>query len=242
MSEDGSTRINGFFSTSLCDLTPVSARHAACVLYSPISHDPEVTRHCASVLSDIELQRADRFVTEYDKTQFIQRRAFRRYCGAKALGASLSLSRVVFKETENRRPYLFNLPNLWFSFSSCRFGFLGAWSPTHGVGVDIEDQTRNMEAIELAHRFFSRGEASAVERASNMERLRTFLQFWCLKEAALKSIGEGLPYGLDAFEFKLGPNLRVVHAPSEHGGLKQFNAHVIEVTGCSAALVFRSLV
>ena len=242
MSGDDSNRINSLFSASLCDLTPVSARHVACVLYSPIYHDPEVTRHCASVLSDIELQRADRFVTEYDKAQFIQRRAFRRYCGAKALGASVSLSQVVFTETENRRPYLFNLPNFWFSFSSCRFGFLGAWSSSHGIGVDIEDQTRNMEAIELAHRFFSRAEANAVERAHNMECLRIFLQFWCLKEAALKSIGEGLPYGLDAFEFELDPNLRVIHAPAEHGGLKQFNAHVIEVTDCSAALVFRSLV
>jgi 4'-phosphopantetheinyl transferase len=57
----------------------------------------------------------------------------------------------------------------------------------------------------------------------------------------LKSIGEGLPFGLDAFEFELDPYLRVVHAPPDHGGPEQFDAHVIEGTDGCAALVTRSL-
>jgi 4'-phosphopantetheinyl transferase len=242
MTRDDSNRINDFFARSSRDLTPASARHAACVLYTPVSRDPEVSSQCASVLSDTELQRAKRFVTEYHKAQFKQRRAFRRFCGATALGASRPLSRIVFEKTEHGRPYLSDLPDLWFSFSSCRFGFLGAWSSTHGIGVDLEDETRNLEALELAHRFFSGAEANAVERVGGLERLRTFLKFWSLKEAALKSIGQGLPFGLDAFEFELDPHLRVVHAPPDHGGPEQFDAHVIEGTDNScAALVTRSL-
>ena len=73
------------------------------------------------------------------------------------------------------------------------------------------------------------------------DRRQAFFQFWSLKEAALKSIGEGLPFGLDAFEFELDPNLRVVHAPPDHGGPEQFGAHVIEGTDGCAALVIRSL-
>jgi 4'-phosphopantetheinyl transferase len=129
------------------------------------------------------------------------------------------------------------LPDFCFSFSSCRFGFLGAWSSTHGIGVDIEDQTRNLEAAELAQRFFADAEAKAVEGAGGLSRTRTFFQLWTLKEAALKSIGEGLPFGLDAFEFELAPNLRVVHAPRGHGGPERFNAHVIEGADSCAALV-----
>ena len=241
MTRYDSDRINDLFAGSSRDLTPASARHAAYVLYAPVSCDPEVSRLCASVLSDTELQKADRFVNDLDKAQFKQRRAFRRFCGATALGWSQPLSQIVFDETENGRPYLSDLPDFWFSFSSCRFGFLGAWSSTHGVGVDIEDQTRNLEAAELAHRFFSGAEANAVERVDGLERLRTFFQFWCLKEAALKSIGEGLPFGLDAFKFELDPNLRVVHAPPDHCGPEQFHAHVIEGTDGCAALVTRSL-
>ena len=241
MTIDDSDRINDLFAAGSRDLTPVSARNAAYVLYTPVSRDPEVSRCCASVLSDTELRRADRFVTEHDKALFKQRRAFRRFCGALVLGSSRPLSQIVFEETENGRPHLSDLPDVWFSFSSCRFGFLGAWSSTHGIGVDLEDQTRNIEAVELAQRFFSGAEANAVEGVVGLKRLRTFSQFWSLKEAALKSIGEGLPLGLDAFEFELGPNLRVVHAPPDHGGPEQFDAHVIEGTDGCAALVTRGL-
>jgi phosphopantetheinyl transferase len=241
MTRDRSDRINDLFAAGLRDLTPASARHAAHVLYAPVSPDPEASRHCASALSDSELQRADRFAAEHDSALFKQRRAFRRFCGATMLGSARPLSQVEFEETENGRPYLADRPDVWFSFSSCRFGFLGAWSSTHGIGVDLEDQTENLEAAELARRFFSEAEANAVEGVGGRVRLRIFLQLWSLKEAALKSIGEGLPFGLDAFDFELDPNPRVVHAPPEHGGPERFDAHVIEGTDGCAALVIRSL-
>jgi len=149
------------------------------------------------------------------------------------------MSRINFAEKENGRPYILNLPNLWFSFSSSRFGFLGAWSSTHAIGVDLEDKTRNVEPEELAQHFFSEAEAKAVESAGGQARLRTFFQLWCLKEAALKSIGEGLPFGLDAFEFELSPEMRVVRAPRDFGR-EQFDAHVIEGVDSCAALVIRT--
>ena len=241
MGSDQSDRVMNHFVTNSRVLTPASARHVVHVLYAPVSRDPGVIRHCASVLSHTELKRADRFTCKDEQAHFKQRRAFRRFCGATALGSSRPLSETVFKETENGRPYLSESPEVWFSFSSCRSGFLGAWSSTHGIGVDLEDQARNLEAAELAHRFFSETEASVVESAGGAERLRTFYQFWSLKEAALKSIGEGLPFGLDAFEFELAPNLRVVRAPPEHGGAEQYNAHLIEGIDSCAAFVIRDL-
>jgi len=241
MTRYDSDRINDLFAGSSCDLTPAPVRHAAYVLYAPVSRDPEVSRHCASVLSGAELQRADRFVSEYDKSQFKQRRAFRRFCGATALGSSRPLSKIVFEETEKGRPYLSDLPDIRFSFSSCRFGFLGAWSSTHGVGIDIEDQTRSLKAAELARCFFSGAEANVVEGVDSLERLRVFFQFWTLKEAALKSIGEGLPFGLDSFEFDLHPIPRLVHAPLGYGRPEQYNVYIIEETDSCIALVIRSL-
>jgi 4'-phosphopantetheinyl transferase len=208
----------------------------------PVSRDPEVSRRCTSVLSDTERQRANRFVTEEGRMHFQQRRAFRRYCGGFVLGAPRPLSQIVFRETEKGRPYLPDLPDFRFSFSSCRFGFLGAWSSTHGIGIDLEDQTRNLELAELAQQFFSDAEAKVVTEVSGQTRQRTFFQLWSLKEAALKSIGEGLPYGLDTFEFELIPDIRIVHAPLIHGGPERFNAYLIEGPNSCAALVTRSMI
>jgi 4'-phosphopantetheinyl transferase len=107
--------------------------------------------------------------------------------------------------------------------------------------VDFEDQTRDLEAAEIARRFFSGAEASAVEAAGGPERLRTFFQIWTLKEAALKSIGEGLPFGLDRFEFELAPKPRVVSSPDGHGDPEHFIAHVVERNGSCTAIVIRRL-
>ncbi len=236
-----SHRIAGLFAACSRDLTPVSESHRAHVLYAPVSRDAQVSRLCASVLSETELQRASRFADDDDRALFEQRRAFRRFCGAAALGSLPALSEIRFEETENGRPYLAESPHLWFSFSSCRTGILGAWSSTHGIGADIEDPSRGLQEAELARRYFSAAEAEAVDRVGRAQRLRTFYQFWSLKEAALKSIGEGLPFGLDAFEFELQPNLRVIHAPPEHGGPARFRAFLIGGADECAALVLRTL-
>jgi 4'-phosphopantetheinyl transferase len=107
----------------------------------------------------------------------------------------------------------------------------------HRIGVDIEDQTRRVEATELAQWYFSRPEAKVVEGAGERARMRTFFQLWTLKEAALKSIGEGLPFGLDAFQFELHPSIRIVDVPRAFGEPERFCAYAIEAVGNCAALV-----
>ena len=211
----------------------------ASVLFAPVSRDPEAVGRCVSVLSDAENRRAQSFLAEGGEAHFTQQRAFRRYCGALALGSGAPLSRIAFEATEKGRPFLPELPSCWFSFSSCRLGYLGAWSSTHPIGVDIEDQTRRLEATEFAQSYFSRAEAKAVEGAGERTRMRTFFQLWTLKEAALKSIGEGLPFGLEAFQFELDPGIRVVDAPRAYGGPQRFCAYAIEAPGACAALAIR---
>jgi phosphopantetheine--protein transferase-like protein len=241
VSSNDSDWINGFFTASSIDLTPASELHSVRLLYAPVSNDPDVTDRCASVLSDAEQQRADRFAARGDKALFIQRRAFRRFCGARALGSTQPIAQIDFAETERGRPYLSGLPDFWFSFSSCRFGFLGAWSSTHAIGVDLEDHTRCLDVVKLAQKFFSATEAKVIEGSDEAPNQQAFFQLWSLKEAALKSIGEGLPFGLDAFEFELHPDLRIVQAPLDHGGEEQFQTHVIEGADSCAAIVIRSL-
>src|SRR5688572_14864605 len=240
MTRNDSAWVNEMFSQRARDVTPPAARDAACVLFAPVSSDPDASRRCALILSDHERERSKRFVTKELRNNFAQRRAFRRYCGALALGSMSPLSQIVFDETANGRPYLRDHSDLWFSFSSCRLGFIGAWSSTHGLGVDLEDRLRGREVAQLAQMYFTESEARTV-REQSPDRLRTFLQLWSLKEAALKSIGQGLPFGLDAFEFELQGSLRVVDAPEAHGGPERFGAHLFDQADACGALVLRTL-
>ena len=241
MSRDNSDLVNDYFTNNFQDLTPASVSHVMRLLYMPVSTDAGVTRRCASILSVAERARADRFAFQGDRTLFKQRRAFRRFCGALALGSPQCLSQIVFDENDNGRPYLAQSPEISFSFSASRFGYLGAWSAMHGVGVDLEDQTRVLPVVDLARRYFTATEAEAIKGVDGGARPEVFFRLWCLKEAALKSIGQGLPFGLDRFAFELEPELRVTHAPKDAGGRAQFDAHLIEVAGSCAALVTRNL-
>ena len=240
MNQVDDKRVNELFTAGSRDLTPAALLGTAQVLYVPASVDPNVMKLCTSILSKPELQRAERFASEGDKARFIQRRAFRRYCAANSLAPSQSLSDIVFEETDNGQPYLADLPHASFSFSSCSSGIAAAWSLSHEIGVDMEDRIRDSEVVALARQYFSANEANAVEMSEGSERLQTFFQFWSLKESALKSIGEGLPSGLDAFEFELKPKLRVVQSPPGYGGPEQFNPHLVEQTLGCIALVLRS--
>lgn len=240
MSRGNSDLVGDYFNRNFQDLTPASMSHVTRVLYMPFSTDGEVTTRCASILSDAERSRADRFAFPNDAALFKQRRAFRRFCGALALNSPPCLSQIGFDETDNGRPYLSESPGFSFSFSACRFGYLGAWSATHAVGVDLEDQTRTLQFVDLARQYFTATEAEAIERLDGGASSRVFFRLWCLKEAALKSIGEGLPFGLDRFAFELEPELRVIHAPADAGGRTQFAAHLVELTDGCAALVTRS--
>jgi phosphopantetheinyl transferase len=236
MRRDLSDQIIEFFAGHACLCTPASADRMVTVLFLPASRDADITERCACVLSKSERRKGDAYLTADLRARFLQQRAFRRYCGALAAGPPRCLAQIEFMTTEKGRPYLAELPRCSFSFSSCWRGFLGAWSSTLRIGVDIEDQTDIADAAKLAQKYFSPAEAKAVEDAEDTARAHTFLRLWTLKEAALKSIGEGLPFGLDAFRFDLTAGLRIIDAPGAYGGAERFRASAVDVADSSAAL------
>ena len=129
--------INNFFEASVQDITPTELQREIRILFMPIRPDSPPAVYFGSVLSVAEWRRAARFKRISNKMQFLQRRAFRRFCGSIAIGDARALSKVYFAVTEKGRPYLFELPRMWFSFSSCRHGCLAAWSSSSAIGVDI---------------------------------------------------------------------------------------------------------
>ena len=237
MSTRESPTLWDYFLSRSSDLTPDGARRDSSVLYAPFSDTEEVFDLCAAVLTGFERQQMARLAQANLRSAFAQRRAFRRFCAATALGDGRDLSQMMFDVTEKGRPYLRRAPEFRFSFSSCRFGMLGAWSATCAVGVDIEDDTRDIAALALAREFFTGKEAAFVEQAASADRESIFYQLWSLKEAALKSVGEGLPFGLNSFAFELLPGPRMVDTPERFGSPGQFRAYPVGQENFNAALV-----
>lgn len=239
--DDADRWVRELFAGANEDWTPTGAREAIRVVFTPVHPSAEVTRHCRAVLCDLERSRAARLHNAEDQALYIQRRAFRRYCGALALGARRPLSHIDFAPGDDGRPLLLERPDIWFSFSACRRGMLAAWSATHAVGVDIEDRTQDVESTDIANSFFTPSEARLMASARGVDRQRMFFRLWCLKEAALKSIGQGLPFGLDRFSFDFEPDARLGRAPGGRVAREDFSVHLVEAEDACAAIVVRRL-
>ncbi|NYZ63496.1 4'-phosphopantetheinyl transferase family protein [Luteimonas deserti] len=69
------------------------------------------------------------------------------------------------------------------------------------VGVDVEWLRPRPQAMALARRFFTPGEAAALARMAPAAAEAAFVRLWCAKEAVLKAHGHGLSFGLDRLEF-----------------------------------------
>lgn len=65
------------------------------------------------------------------------------------------------------------------------------------LGVDIEDQNRQVDWKALTERFFARPEVEAARLASDPRSC--FFEIWTAKEAYIKALGSGLYHPLDQF-------------------------------------------
>lgn len=78
-----------------------------------------------------------------------------------------------------------------------------ALSAAGRVGVDVEAQQRESDALALARRYFRPEEVAALEALPAPQRQQRFLELWTLKEACVKATGEGLARGLRRVGFTL---------------------------------------
>ncbi|WP_343227503.1 4'-phosphopantetheinyl transferase superfamily protein [Rhodanobacter sp. DHB23] len=72
------------------------------------------------------------------------------------------------------------------------------------LGIDLERQRRRANALGIARRFFTRGEADWLATLDEEARSTAFLALWTAREAVLKALGHGLAFGLDRLSFDYG--------------------------------------
>jgi 4'-phosphopantetheinyl transferase len=155
------------------------------------SHEDELPQ-CASLLSNDERKRADKFYHVRHRHRFIKTHSLLR----RILGRYLDVppDSLCFAKDDNGKPSLNKIgaQNIYFNLSHSHDAVLVGIAPDRPIGVDIEyiRPLSNMKAI--AARFFSEAEYQAIQAVPLDEQNAVFFKFWTMKEACLKATGKGL--------------------------------------------------
>jgi 4'-phosphopantetheinyl transferase len=147
----------------------------------------------ASVLSDDEINRADRFHFPHHRRRFIAAHGLVRLILGNYLDrapGSVHLLRGL-----KGKPYLEKIaigPSLCFNLSHSNDLAMVGITLDRRIGVDVEHirPLSNLESI--AGRYFSKDEIHGILNAPANEREQLFFHHWTMKESYLKATGAGL--------------------------------------------------
>lgn len=155
--------------------------------------DDEV-RAARALLSPDELARADAFVRDLDRRCFALVRAALRRAVAGALG--LDPGAAAFSEGPYGKPAVAGADDLHVNVSHTDGLAVLALTRAAPVGVDVERVRDDVNALDLARRYFAPAEADGIAALPQADRALAFLRLWTRKEAVLKASGRGLGGGL----------------------------------------------
>lgn len=177
------------------------------ILMTPLDGDAALVEESATLLSDAERKRADRFARDRDRRRFIVARAeLRRQLGERLATPPRT---IAFTRGPQGKPGLAEgagPDHLAFSVSRCGGVAALAFASGPAVGVDIEALRAVPEAEAIAERFCSPAEWRAYRTLAEPKRLRGFFNWWTRKEALVKAQGRGLGQALDTFDVSLSPD------------------------------------
>jgi 4'-phosphopantetheinyl transferase len=161
---------------------------------------------CWESLSADERERAGRFHFRRDREHFVTARGVLRDLLGRYTGVEPRLLR--FSYDRYGKPALSGgAGGAPLHFNVSHSNGLALYAVTRGceVGIDLEFVREDFATLEIAERFFSAREVSALRALPRGERARAFFDCWARKEAYVKARGEGLSYPLALFTVSLTP-------------------------------------
>lgn len=201
----------------------------------------------SGILTDDELDRANRFSFEIDRERFIAARGTLRSILSRYL--TIDPSHLRFSYNEYGKPFLapeFRSYLLNFNLSHSGNVAMYAMTRNREIGIDVERVRSDVEYEEIAKRFFSVDEVAILGTIPTEKKLEAFFTCWTRKEAYIKAHGQGLSLPLDSFEVSLAPGeppmlLMTRDEPEEHSlwtfldlrpGPVYVGALAVKGTGC----------
>lgn len=145
-----------------------------------------------ALLSEDEIERAQRFHFQKDKNEYVCCRGFLR----ETLGSYLGISpgEIIFDYGKNGKPELVNssvVNKLKFNLSHSKEYAMLAVTDSNEIGVDIELIKSIPEMLDIAYELYTENENDLLKNASD-ESQNIFFRFWTRKEAIIKAVGKGL--------------------------------------------------
>ena len=159
-----------------------------------------------SLLSVEESAKANKFRFQKDKNRYITGHGYLRVL----LGSYLNCDPAALKFGANPygKPFLRKRDisdSIYFNVSDSDDYVVYAFSRVGEIGIDIEKILPDFATQEVAKRFFSDHEVSALRSLPEKDKIEAFFNCWTRKEAFIKAIGEGLSYPLKDFDVSLKP-------------------------------------
>src|SRR5688500_16137464 len=174
------------------------------------------------ILTEDELDRANRFFFEIDRQRFITARGTLRSILSRYI--SIYPGHLRFYYNQYGKPFLapeFSSYPLNFNLSHSGGMALYAITRNMEIGVDVERVRSDFKYEGIAKRFFSVNEVAILRTIPTEKKLEAFYNCWTRKEAYIKAHGRGLSLPLDGFDVSFAPGepprlLMTKNEPQEH--------------------------
>lgn len=176
--------------------------------------DPAI--NISTLLSLDEQARAERYIVEKARRQFVEVRGLLRIL----LGAYLNQdpASLEFIYSANGKPSLSvssGGDSIQFNISHSQAQVLYAFSADQAIGVDIEGINPLIRYIDLAHRICTPNEQRVFDQLPPSRQVQAFYKIWTRKEALVKLGGDRLYEKLSILEVPAYPTAGSYWIPAE---------------------------